>query len=341
MSHTVKIQQHTNSITTETGQTILDAALAAGVPYPHGCRSGNCGACKSRLKSGNISLAPYSEYALTEEEKAGGLVLACRAIPWDNVEVSWINEGEIATHPRRKMTCQVINITPKTHDISSVELEIVAGGPFVYSAGQYSIVTFENQPAREYSMATMATDPFIEFHVRRVSGGKVSNFVLDSLSSGDTVLVEGPFGNSWLRELHGGPIITLAGGSGIAPIKAIIEKALALGLKKEIRLYFGVREDRDLYLVKHFVSLTKIHPNFCFIPVLSEPGVKTKRRTGLLHNVIKEDYAVLTGSKVYLAGPPAMIEAATKTVEKLGVTQEDIHADAFYTEAEKMTRENA
>ena len=335
MTYTVTIRQHDAPITVEIGQTILEAALAQGVPYPHGCRSGNCGACKSRLISGDVEMSPYSEYALSDDERSDGLILACRAVPWEDAEIAWLGEDDVIAHPLRKMRCRVAEIEDVTHDIRRVRLEIDVGGPFAFTAGQYASLTFVGQPARDYSMANTPGDPVLEFHIRRVPDGAVSNFVGDALQPGDEVRVEGPYGSSWLRDAHRGPIVALAGGSGLAPIKSIVEQALAAGMPQDIHLYFGVRDERDLYFEDRFTALAQEYPNLHFVPVLSEPAGDSVRRTGFLHEAVAADFDDLDGAKVYLAGPPPLVEAATDILRKLGARAEDIHADAFYTEAEK------
>lgn len=339
MSYSVKIGQHDTPVAVEMGQTILEAALAQGVPYPHGCRSGNCGACKSRLISGEVDMSPHSEFALTDEEKAQGLVLACRAVPWEDVELEWLGEDDVIAHPLRKLTCRVASVDSMTHDIKRVRLDVVAGGPYLFSAGQFASVTFDGQPARDYSMANLPSDPILEFHIREVPGGAVSAYVQNSLAVGDEVRVEGPFGASWLRETHRGPVLALAGGSGLAPIKSIVEHALAQGMEQNIHLYFGVRDERDLYLEDRFDDLCAKHANLKFTPILSDPSGATGRRTGFLHDAVRQDFDDLDGAKVYLAGPPPMVEAASLLARELGLQQTDIHADAFYTEAEKAELE--
>lgn len=339
MTYSVKITQHDTPVTVEIGQTILEAALAQGVAYPHGCRSGNCGACKSRLIAGDVDMSPYSEYALSDDEAADGLVLACRSVPWGDAEIAWLGEEDVIAHPLRKLTCRVADIEDVTHDIRRIRLDIVSGGPFAFTAGQYASVTFEGQPARDYSMANLPDDPVLEFHIRRVADGQVSNFVGDTLSTGDEVRIEGPFGSSWLRDAHRGPILALAGGSGLAPIKSIVEQALAADMPQDIHLYFGVRDEPDLYLEDHFGNLSQTHANLKFTPVLSEPAAETSRRTGMLHDAVAQDYTDLDGAKAYLAGPPPMVEAATEMLKARGLREEDVHADAFYTEAEKSQLE--
>lgn len=335
MSFRVTCRQFGEPFDVEMGQTILEAALARDLPYPHGCRSGNCGACKSELLSGEVDMSPYSEYALTGAEKASGLILACRAVPWSDCEVKFLEADESVVHPLRHLDCRVVEIGSVTHDIRRVRLEILAGGPYTFSAGQYASVQFAGLPPRDYSMANRPDEPVLEFHIRLVPGGAVTPHVATRLKAGDAVKVIGPYGTSYLRAKHTGPILALAGGSGLAPIKSIVETALADGATQPIHLYFGVRDERDLYLEDHFRKLAGRHPNLRFTPVLSEPSGPTARRTGFLADAVRADFPTLDGAKVYLAGPPVMVETATAAVEALGVRRQDCHADAFYTEAEK------
>jgi ferredoxin-NAD(P)+ reductase (naphthalene dioxygenase ferredoxin-specific) len=335
MSFTVRVRQFDGELPVEMGQTILEAALARDLPYPHGCRSGNCGACKSELVSGEVEMSPYSEFALTEQEKASGLILACRAVPWSDCEVKYLEADEVVAHPSRRLTCKVVDVARATHDIRVVRLAVESGGPFDFSAGQYASVEFPGLPPRDYSMANRPDDAVLEFHIRLMPGGAVTPYVSTQVKIGDTVKVGGPYGTSYLREKHTGPILALAGGSGMAPIKSIVETALAHGMKQPITLYFGARAERDLYLEDQFRVLAERHGNLTFIPVLSEPEGPTQRRTGLLADAVRSDFTTLDGAKAYLAGPPVMVETATAALTDLGVRRQDCHADAFYTEAEK------
>jgi CDP-4-dehydro-6-deoxyglucose reductase/ferredoxin-NAD(P)+ reductase (naphthalene dioxygenase ferredoxin-specific) len=335
VSYRVSVRQLESPFTVEDGQTILDAAFAAGFDYPCGCQSGNCGACKSALLSGDVELAPYSEFALTDEEKAAGQILACRAMPQSDVELAWLEGDEVAAHPQRRMTCTVEALEPLTHDIRRVALRIQQGGPFTFSPGQYAQLQFDGCPERDFSMANQSDQDTLEFHIRAVVGGAVSQHVLSRLKPGDTVRVFGPRGVSVLREQHRGPIVALAGGSGLAPIQSIVERALTLGLKQPIRLYFGIRDERDLYYEDRFKALAAQHPNFTFTPVLSEPAGTTARRIGFLADVLAADFKTLDGAKAYLAGPPIMVETCIIVLQKLGLKKEHCHADAFFTAADR------
>ena len=340
MGFCAKLKQWATPVAVPDGATVLEAALAQGVPYPHGCRSGNCGACKSRLIAGRVELTPYSDFALTGDERAEGLVLACRSLPQTDLEMAWLEVDDLVTHPLRDLTCRVAALGDMTHDIKRLRLKIEGGGPFTFSAGQYASLGFAAIAPRDYSMANAPArngrdNPEIEFHIRHLAGGASSAYASTKLRIGETVRVQGPYGTSYLRESHTGPIVAIAGGSGLAPIKSIIETALVIDLKQPIHLYFGVRDERDLYLEDHFKTLAAKHKNLSFIPVLSEPGKPTKRRTGFVHLAVAADIKDFDGSKAYIAGPPVMVEAATPLLQSLGMRREDIHADAFYTEAER------
>ncbi len=339
MSYKVVVRQFAEPLAVETGMTILETALDQGLDYPHGCQSGNCGTCKSRLHVGEVEMSRYSEFALSEAERAAGLILACRAVPRSDCEVAYLEQDEEAAHPLRDLTCRVVENRKLTHDIRRLHLAVEAGGRFDFTAGQYAMVTFKGLPPRDFSMASLPGDDLIEFHVRLVAGGTVSPFVLRDLRVGDKVRVQGPQGISYLREAHRGPIVALAGGSGLAPIKSIVEQALRRGAKQPIDLYFGVRDEPDLYLEDYFAALAAGHENLRFVPVLSEPAGPTGRRTGNLADAVRADHRDLDGCKAYLAGPPVMVQSCVAALKALGLRDEDCHADAFYTEAEKAALE--
>lgn len=335
MTKQVALRQAGRTIEVAEGVTILDAALAEGIAYPHGCRSGRCGSCKSRLVSGSVELLEHSRFALSQEEKAQGLILACRAIPTTDASVAWIGGDEEApSHPRRRLNGRVTAIENATHDIKHVQLAIEGADPLAFAAGQYARLTFPGAPTRDYSMASGSGEPTLEFHIRRVPGGAATRRIHALLKPGDPVWVEGPFGSSYLREQHAGPILCIAGGSGLAPIKGIVEAALAGGMKQPIHVYFGARSDRDLYLVDHFEALAQRHANLRFTPVVSSAPAEVRWRTGLVTEAVAQDLHDLDGWKAYVAGPPPMVEAAMQLGTARGLRSEDMHADVFFTPEE-------
>ncbi|MFU0507838.1 2Fe-2S iron-sulfur cluster-binding protein [Pseudaminobacter sp. NGMCC 1.201702] len=331
----VDVRQARTSLAIQDGQTILDAALAAGIPYPHGCRSGRCGSCKSRLIEGKVELLQHSRFALTDEEKAEGLILACRARPQTNAAVAWLSsDDDDAVAPPRRLDAVVTGLEDLTHDIKLVRVTPADASPLLFTAGQYAQIGFDGAPARSYSMANRHGDESLEFHVRRVPGGVTSEHVHGALKTGDKVTLEFPLGSSYLRQHHSGPILCIAGGSGLAPIKSIVETALAHGMKQPIHVYFGARSDRDLYLVEHFQALADRHANLTFATVLSEAESAQYRR-GFVTRAVAEDLADLDGWKAYVAGPPPMVDAAMEVAFARGLRGEDMHADVFFTPEEQ------
>jgi CDP-4-dehydro-6-deoxyglucose reductase/ferredoxin-NAD(P)+ reductase (naphthalene dioxygenase ferredoxin-specific) len=317
------------------GETILECLLRAGVAFPHNCQSGNCGACKCELVEGDVLDLPYSEYALSAEERSRNLILACRTQVWDDCTVRPLDAGDMVLHPSRVMRCRVVDIRELTHDIRGLTLEIASGGPYGFSAGQHAHLKFgPGIPERSYSMASLPGDPLLEFYVRRVPRGQASGYVFSNLRVGAELTVSGPLGNAYLRDNHQGPILAVAGGSGLSPIKCIIETALRNEPNRSIDCYFGVRDERDVYLEERLLGLTRQHPNLRLHVVLSQPSTSTARRTGTVTEAVTEDFTALAGFKAYVAGPPAMVESVQSELQKKGVATRDIHADAFYSQAE-------
>lgn len=334
MSHQITIADRGESVPAEPGETILEAMIQAGVAFSYSCQSGNCGTCKCEFVSGDIFELDYSEHALAAAERARGVILACRSQVWSDCVIRTIAAEELIVHPSRVMQCRVVEIADLTHDIKGLKLEIESGGPFTFSAGQYAQMEFAELPphlVRDFSMANRPDDALLEFHVRHMRGGKASGYVAEKLKVGDRVKVSGPLGTSYLRENHGGPILAIAGGSGLAPIKSIVETALSSGATRPIHLYFGARAERDVYLEARLAELARSHANFFYHIVLSEPRGGTSRRTGVVTDAVAADFASLSGFKAYLAGPPVMVEAATELLKQKGLEIRDLHADAFYT----------
>ena len=312
------------------GQTILSAAPAEGIDYPHGCKSGRCGNCKSRVAGGDVDHLDHSRFALTAAEREAGLNLACRAVPKGNISVAWLEDDEdTERHPVRSIGAEVVDMELLTHDIMGLRLKVSAALHF--APGQYATLELPGETARDYSMANAPGTADFEFHVRRVPGGRTSGAIHDRLRVGDRVRRTGPRGTAHLRAGHTGPILAVAGGSGLAPILSILESAVAQGMRQPIRVYIGGRDEGDLYGLDRLARLAAQHGDMTVTPVLSAPSVPTDRQTGFLQNAVREDLQALDGWKCYMAGPPAMIDALTEVVVARGLQRADLHADVFLT----------
>jgi len=333
MAYVIEIAETNERVEAEPGETILDAILRAGVPFPYSCQAGNCGSCKCEYLSGDIFELEHSEHALRADERARSVILACRTQVWSDAAVRRIETEELVLHPSRVMHCRVVGLTDLTHDIREVRLSIEAGGPYTFSAGQYAQVEFAPGLSRHYSMANTPDEPELAFQVRHVPGGRTSGFVAEQLRVGAGVKVSGPLGVSYLRDEHSGPVLLVAGGSGLAPIESMLRTMLSRGRSQKVALYFGARSERDVYHESLLKELAARHADFAYTVVLSEESGRSERRAGLLHEVIAADLTDISGYKAYLAGPPPMIEAATQVLLDKGMPQRDIHADAFYNQS--------
>ena len=320
---------HDQPVAVQAGDTVLASLLRAGLAFPFSCQAGNCGTCKCELVSGDIHELEYSEHALSPAERARGIVLACRAQVWDDTVIRRIDAEELVVHPSRVMRCRVLEVENLTHDIKGLRLAIEAGGPFTFSAGQYAQVEFAPGLSRHYSMANTPEEPELVFHVRHMPGGRTSHYVATQLKAGDRVKVSGPLGIAYLRDAHSGPVLLVAGGSGLAPIQSILCTLLERGYSAPVHLYFGVRSERDLYHEALLKDLGARHANFSYQVVLSEQIGASGRRYGMVHEAL-----AISGedTMAYLAGPPVMVEAATARLAALGLAQRQVHADAFYNQ---------
>jgi CDP-4-dehydro-6-deoxyglucose reductase/ferredoxin-NAD(P)+ reductase (naphthalene dioxygenase ferredoxin-specific) len=341
MSFTVTVADLNQSAPAEEGETVLGALLAHGIGFAYSCQAGNCGTCKCELVSGDILELEYSEHALSAAERGRGIVLACRSQMWSDVVVRRLDSEDFVVHPSRVMRCRVVEIASLTHDILRLRLEIVVGGPFTFSAGQYAQLELPVAPgiSRDYSMANRPDQQLLEFHVRVMPGGSVSHRIATALKIGDMVKVSGPMGTSYLRAQHPGPMLCIAGGSGLAPVISIAGTALASGFAQPVHLYFGVRAERDVYFERELAGLQEHHANLRACIVLSEPGATSSsgtllpRRYGLVTDAVAADFSDLAGFKAYFAGPPPMVDAASALVKARAVGLRDIHADAFFPAA--------
>ena len=349
MSLTVTVADLNQSAPAEEGQTVLDALLAHGIGFAYSCQAGNCGTCRCELVSGDIMELEYSEHALSAAERSRGIVLACRSQVWGDVVVRRLEAESFIVHPSRVLRCKVTDMTLLTHDILRLRMDIVTGGPFTFSAGQFASLEFPIVPGivRDYSMANRPDERQLEFHIRVMPApGSVSGRLAAGLKPGDMVKASGPLGTSYLRSRHAGAMLCVAGGSGLAPIKSIVETALEEGFDQPVHLYFGARAERDVYFEAELAELQRRFRRFKAHIVLSAPGAQPApallpRRVGLVTEAVAADFAAMKGFKAYFAGPPPMVDAATALVRERGIESRDIHADAFFpaANATKQTAE--
>jgi NAD(P)H-flavin reductase/ferredoxin len=312
-------------------ETILDACLREGLAMPFDCRNGGCGVCKCTILHGEVELGAYQRSALRDDERAAGRVLACVAKALTDVELEY-EPATAAAHAARVHTARVTSLERLSPDVMRVLLEVQGGERVPFYAGQYINILLDDGEKRSFSFATAphAGGP-IELHVRLIPGGRYTTHVFEKMRVGDAVRFEGPMGSFFLREEGTKPIIFVAGATGFAPVKSMVEHALHVGLKRPMVLYWGTRTLADMYLRELPERWAREHANFRFVPVLSEPGPGDgwTGRTGLVHEAILADYPDLAGHQIYACGSVKMVEAAHPAFTSHGLSADDCFSDAF------------
>jgi CDP-4-dehydro-6-deoxyglucose reductase, E3 len=330
---TVRLEPSGHTFSVARGETLLEAALRQGIGLPYGCRNGACGACKGVLRSGELAYGEYQERALHDAEKAAGKALTCCTRPLSDIVFEVRELAGAKDLAIRTMPCRVERIEKPAHDVAILYLKLPSGERLQFLAGQYIDVLMKDGKRRSFSLANAPhDDQFLQLHVRKTPGGAFSRFVFDEMKERTILRFEGPLGTFFLREDSDEPIVFVAGGTGFAPIKAIIEHALHHGLDRQMVLYWGVRSRRDLYLADLPGRWQEAHANFTYIPVLSEPLPEDawRGRTGFVHQAVLDDFDSLAGYQVYACGAPAMTDIARKTfVEERALPEDEFYCDVF------------
>jgi CDP-4-dehydro-6-deoxyglucose reductase, E3 len=333
MPHQITIVPGDHTFACDDNDTVLAAAMAADLMLPYGCRNGACGTCKGRIVEGRVDYGAHQAATLTDDEKRKGMALFCCAKPLTDllIEVREVRKaGDIQI---RKMPCRIESIDKPAPDVAIVKLKLPANERLQFLAGQYIDFLLKDGRRRSFSLANPPhDDALLELHIRHLPGGYFSDQVFTQFKGREILRFEGPLGTFFLREESDKPIIFVAGGTGMAPIKGVIEHALhhKIDATRPMVLYWGVRTMRDLYLPDLPGKWQQSSTNFTYIPVLSEPDAGWPGRSGFVHQAVLDDFADLSGYQVYACGGPLMIEAARASfIETRRLSPVDFLADSF------------
>ncbi len=341
MGFTVRIEPSGHEFTAEGNETVLEAALRHGFNLPYSCRNGACATCKGRVISGSVDYGSYESKALSESEREAGMALFCRARPLSDVTVMAREIGAVRGIVIKTLPCRVIRMEKLAPDVMALYLKLPQNERLQYLAGQYVDILLRDGRRRSFSLANAPhDDEALQLHVRHLPGGHFSEHVFTRMKEKDLLRFQGPLGTFFLREEGvtepeasgaGRPVILMAGGTGFAPMKAILEHAFHIGLRRPIHLYWGARARRDLYLHEQIQTWLQAHENFRYTPVLSDPGPDDHwaGRRGWVHEAVNQDYPDLSRYEVYASGPPPMIEAGKTTFVARGLPEDCLFYDSF------------
>jgi propane monooxygenase reductase component len=341
--HVVRFEPVGIEIEVDEKQTILRAAAEQGIMLMHGCKEGQCAACKSFVLDGeDIELDRYSTFALPDYEKDEGFTLLCRAHPYEDLTIELLQYDEEMIRnglPIQEAEAEVVSNEPVTHDMRHLVLKLTEPAELRFFPGQYVDITVPGtDETRSFSMANVTSRDggLLEFVIKIYPDGLFSHFLDAQLAVGDQLHLTGPFGVFTLREDPGSELIFVGGGAGMAPILSLLRSMAERGIDRKATYYYGARQRRDLCFEKELRDLQEQLPNFRFIPALSEAAGDDgwDGETGLITDVVKRLAGNLAGAHAYVCGPPPMVEAAQVMLAAAGVEEKRIYFDKFTTTAD-------
>jgi propane monooxygenase reductase subunit len=338
--HEVRFEPVGIAIDVDENQTILRAAFEQGLMLMHGCKEGQCAACKSFVLEGeDIELDKYSTFALPDFEKEEGWTLLCRAHVYEDVTIELVNYDEDmirSGHPIQDAVAEVVANEPVTHDIRRLVLHLVEPAEIPFFPGQYVDITIPGtDEVRSFSMANTSsrTSGQLEFVIKVYPDGKFSRHLEDGLAVGDRLDICGPYGVFTLRDGRESDLVFVGGGAGMAPILSVLRSLAERNSTRKATYYYGARTQQDLCFEKELYELEERLPNFRFVPALSEPveGSDWGGEVGLITDVVKKHESDLSEADCYVCGPPPMVEAAMVVLGALGTPDKRIYFDKFTT----------
>ena len=336
MDFRVKLVPSGHSFVVGEGATVLDAGLEAGFNMPYSCRAGNCKTCRGRIVEGSVDYGGAHGSYLTDEQKALGFALLCKAKPQTDLVVA-VEELVLDQTKPKRMPCRIKRVRRAADDVAIVELRLPMNENLMFAAGQYLDFELPDGRRRSYSIATSPSSEGVidlELHIRQMAGGAFTDQIFSTLKEGMLMRLTAPLGTFFVREKSVKPIILVATGTGFAPLKSIISYLVGRGSDRPIVLYWGGRTQADLYmneLVGSWVDTGRLR----YVPVLSQPlpDAGWTGRTGYVQHAVLADHPDLSGFQVYACGSPKMVDAAAELfVQTGGLPESEFFADSFVTE---------
>jgi propane monooxygenase reductase subunit len=304
----------------------------------HGCKEGQCAACKSFILEGeDIEHDRYSTFALPDYELDEGYTLLCRAHAYEDVTIELLHYDEDMIRsglPIEEAVAEVVANDAVTHDMRHLVLRLIEPREIKFFPGQYVDISVPGTEAsRSFSMAntTSREDGRLEFVIKVYPDGLFSHFLDTQLAVGDQLNLTGPYGVFTLREGQDEDLVFVGGGAGMAPILALLRSMAERGITRKATYYYGARRRHDLCFEDELRALEKTLANFRYVPALSEPDDDDNwdGEVGLITDVVKRHESDLKGAHAYICGPPPMVEAAVPLLAELGVPEARVYFDKF------------
>ena len=318
----------------ERHESVLSAALRAGLNLPHSCKGGHCASCRARILSGSIEYPGERPAGITMDESRDGYALLCQARAMTDLTVETREVRPAPDVEVKSLPCRIERMERVASDVMAVFLRLPAVEELHFRAGQYLDVMLSEGRRRSFSIAGAPADGRqLELHVRRASSSGFTGQLFDSLRAGTLLRIEGPLGQFWLRAESPRPPLMIGGGTGYAPLRAMLRQLIATGDRRPVTLYWGARSEADLYEHAWLGELEARRTGFAYRPVLSGPSQDESNawpgRRGLVHEAVLADHPDLSGFDVYASGPPGMIEAIRASFVAHGLPREQLFFDSF------------
>jgi CDP-4-dehydro-6-deoxyglucose reductase, E3 len=331
MSFKATLSEQNINFTIEENETILEAALRQNHNLPYGCRNGSCGSCKAKIISGSVDYESGRPEGLSEEERRTGHALLCKAKATSDLKIESRMIETSADIKLKQFPCRVTTCEKLNDDVIRLILELPKTERLQFLAGQYIDILMKDGKRRSFSLANPPhEDQKLELHIRYYEGGLFSEYAFKDLKDKALLRIEGPLGQFTLQESDR-PIIMVAGGTGFAPVKSLVEHALEKKDYRPIHIYWGARTEADLYFDKFVKQWAAEYAHIEYIPVLSEvDSLKNwNGKTGFVHEAVLEDHSDLSGHDIYACGPPPMVNAVVEAFPKQGLDIDRLFSDSF------------
>jgi CDP-4-dehydro-6-deoxyglucose reductase len=331
MPFTITLETQGRRFPCEANESVLSAGLKHGQLLPHACQSGHCGACLAQVHQGKVRWIRNPLYALSEKQKQEGQILLCSVAAESNLCIHTRTASKTPP-PAQKRPCRVEAIR-LIGDIAIVHLRLSPYHPMDFLAGQYINLILQDGRRRSFSLANAPKEKnLLELHIRLFADGYLSSYLRNTLKIGDVLRIEGPYGDFYWRPATERPSLLLAGGTGFAPIKSLIEQAAEQSPMRPIKLYWGAQTREGLYLHTLVQQWAGQWSSFSYVPVLAQPLAEDAWSgcEGLVHEKVLQDYPCLAGYQVYACGAPAMVQAARdKLIRQAQLAPEHFFSDIF------------